>query len=288
MKLTRQITDFLLHLRWHYQLFILSGGYMMGGLFSGVTDTVMYLVQFANVHLLLFGGATAFNSWYDRDSGPVGGLRNPPKMQPWMLQASWGLQIAGGCLAVLAGWQFFLLYMLSMFFFWLYSAPGPRWKGHPLLSLAGIGISTGTGSFLMGFSAAGHEFLSLHVIAASLGVAMVILSLYPVSQVYQMVDDMKRGDQTFFIRYGLAGVRRFFAGMFFPGLLILALALWYEGQRTIALLLPAAGMPAGALIALLLYRLIGNREEYKIVMRIKYLTSLLFVMFILACFVIFL
>lgn len=287
MKMTRQITDFLLHLRWHYQLFILSGGYLMGGLFSGVTDTVMYLIQFANVHLMLFGGATAFNSWYDRDTGPVGGLRNPPKMQPWMLPASWVLQVAGAVIAMLAGWLFFLIYLLSMLFFWLYSAPGARWKGHPLRSLAAIGISTGTGSFLMGFTAAGHEFIALHVIAASLGVAMVILSLYPVSQIYQIEDDMIRGDKTFSIRYGLAGVRLFFAGTFFPGLLILALALGYEGQRTIALLLPAAGMPAGVLIAVLLNRLTGNREEYSSVMRIKYLTSLLFVMFIVVSFVIF-
>ncbi|MCA1800993.1 MAG: UbiA family prenyltransferase [Rhodothermaceae bacterium] len=287
MVTSRQITDFLMHLRWHYQLFILSGGYLMGGLFSGVTDTVMFLIQFANVHLLLFAGATAFNSWYDRDTGPVGGLRNPPKMQPWMLPASWVLQVAGAGIALLAGWTFFLLYLLSMLFFWLYSAPGPRWKGHPLRSLAAIGISTGTGSFLMGFTASGHEFIPLHVIAASLGVALVILSHYPLSQIYQMQDDLKRGDQTFSLRYGLAGVRRFFAGTFFPGLLILALALGYEGQRTIALLLPAAGMPAGVLIAVFLSRLTGSREEYFTVMRIKYFTSLLFVIFILLCFVIF-
>jgi len=287
MVTARQITDFLLHLRWHYQLFILSGGFLMGGLFSGVHDPAMYLMQFGNVHLLLFGGATAFNSWYDRDTGPIGGLRNPPKMQPWMLPASWLLQIAGAGAALLAGWLFFGLYLLSMLFFWLYSAPGPRWKGHPVRSLIAIGVSTGTGSFLMGIAAAGHEFVPLHVIGASVGVALVILSLYPLSQVYQMEDDRNRGDQTFAIRYGLTGVRRFFAGAFFPGLLILALALGYEGQLAIALLLPAAGLPAGVLIAVFLGRLTGKREEYTSVMRIKYLTSLLFVIFILTCFVIF-
>jgi 1,4-dihydroxy-2-naphthoate octaprenyltransferase len=284
MKVLPQITHFIIHLRWHYQLFILSGGFLMGGLFNGVIDWPEYLMQFTNVHLLLFGGATAYNSWHDKDTGPIGGLRHPPEMQPWMLPASWILQIAGAIFAWLSGTLFFGLYLFSVLFFWLYSAPGPRWKGHPIRSLFAIGLSTGTGSFLMGYAAAGADFISMHVFAASVGVALVMLSLYPVSQIYQMESDRIRGDITFAIRYGLPGVKRFFLMAFPAGTGILVLSFLIEGRTLLSVLFVLAGLIAGVTVWFFIRRLTGNEDEYATVMRIKYLTSFLFVLFIVICF----
>jgi 1,4-dihydroxy-2-naphthoate octaprenyltransferase len=286
MNLNRQITHFIIHLRWHYQLFILSGGFLMGGLFNGVIYWPEYLLQFVNVHLLLFGGATAYNSWYDKDTGPIGGLRHPPEMRPWMLPASWILQISGAVFAWLSGTLFFGLYLFSMLFFWLYSTPWPRWKGHPVRSLFAIGLSTGTGSFLMGYTAAGADFISIHVLAASVGVALVMLSLYPVSQVYQTDSDRTRGDVTFAVRYGLTGVKRFFLMAFPAGTGILALAFLIEGRVLLSLLFLAAGLAVGVSVWFFIRRLTGSEDEYETVMRIKYLTSILFVLFIVTCFLV--
>jgi len=57
----RELWHFILHLRWHYQVFILSGGFLLGGLLSSDINVSWFVIQFANVHLLLFGGATAYN-----------------------------------------------------------------------------------------------------------------------------------------------------------------------------------------------------------------------------------
>src|SRR5690606_23131385 len=112
------------------------------------------------------------------------------------------------------------LYLLSMVLFWLYSTPRARWKGHPLKSLVAIGISTGSNSFWMGYLAAGGEALDFPVIIAGIGVALIFLSLYPVSQLYQMRADSSRGDRTFAIEYGVHGVRRFYRNTYFLGLLL--------------------------------------------------------------------
>ncbi|MDZ7807429.1 MAG: hypothetical protein U5K71_09980 [Gracilimonas sp.] len=156
-----------------------------------------FWLQFLNVYVLLFGGATVYNSWWDKDEGPIGGLKSPPKMQPWMWPASMVIQYIGLFWAISVGWNFVIIYAISMLFFWLYSSPITRWKGKPILSLVAIGISTGTNSFFLGYLAAGGYPITWIEDIIAIGVACLILSLYPVSQVYQSDEDMKRGDETF-------------------------------------------------------------------------------------------
>lgn len=278
----RQFWHFIVHLRWHYQVGILSGGYLLGGVLAGALNWQAYLLQYLNVHLLLFGGATAYNSYWDRDEGPVGGLRHPPPMARWMLPASLGVQGVGWALSWLSGPAFAATYAASMLFFWLYSTPHARWKASPLLSLAAIGLSTGAGSLLMGYFAASPAGVEWRVAgAAAAGVVLMILSLYPLSQVYQVEEDRKRGDRTFALAYGREAVRRFFTVSFPAGVLLIFLALrvHHPGPAWIFL---GAGLLAGGAIRLAAGPRIFRREGYRTIMNIKYGTSLLFVVFLAA------
>lgn len=279
---TKQIWNFILHLRWHYQLFILSGGYLMGGFFQQSMDWMSFGLQFLNVHLLLFGGATAYNSWWDKDEGAIGGLKHPPKMHRWMWGVSVLIQFLGLYFAASVNFQFIIVYLLSMLFFWLYSTPLARWKGTPLRSLVAIGISTGTNSFLMGYLAAAPQAsINLSAISASVGVALVILSLYPTSQIYQVEEDRKRGDHTFAVQFGKEAVFSFFRYAYGLGILLLSVALAYE-----KLWIGIAFLLLGTITAFSIHRLLNslslNSDDYDKVMHIKYGTSLAFVLFLCA------
>lgn len=276
----KELWHFIVHLRWHYQLFILSGGFLLGGLFSDQLNLRWFIIQFLNVHMLLFGGATAYNSYWDKDKGPIGGLKHPPKMSRWMWMASLLLQMIGLLLALPMGSLFVSVYAVSMLFFWLYSTPLARWKGRPIKSLLAIGISTGFNSVLLGYLAAGHGTLSLPVLVAALGVSLILLSLYPISQIYQQREDSLRGDQTFAIQYGLTGVFTFFDYAYFVGLLIIATALIILNTY-LGLLFFALGFTTGSVVRSKLRRLVARRDDYHQVMRIKYSTSLSFVVFLL-------
>src|SRR3989344_2119984 len=105
-----QIRDFVLHLRLNYQIFILSGPYLLGVLLSNYFSSLQ-LLQYFSVHVLLFGGVTAYNSYFDKDEGPIGGLKNPPKMSPWMLEGAWMLQFIGLLFAFYSGLYFVGLYL---------------------------------------------------------------------------------------------------------------------------------------------------------------------------------
>ena len=278
----KQLLNFLIHLRLHYQFFILSGGYLLSALFVEQVQWSQFWVQFLNVHVLLFGGATAYNSWWDKDEGPIGGLKSPPKMQRWMWSVSMGMQYVGLIWAISLSWNFGVIYALSMLFFWLYSTPLARWKGKPLLSLIAIGVSTGTNSFLLGFLAAGGYPITFFEDTIAVGVALILLSLYPVSQVFQTEEDASRGDQTFAVIFGLRGVKWLFAILFPIGSSILGWGLFLQNAM-LGFIFIGVNVLAYILLSLFVWKLEGKSNEYATVMKIKFLASFSFVVFIIAC-----
>lgn len=274
-----EIKNFILHLRLHYQFFILSGGYFLGGLLADQMQFSQFWLQFLNVHVLLYGGATAFNSYWDKDEGPIGGLKNPPKMTPWMHKVSLLLMAVGWAWALNVGLEYFAVYGVSVLLFWLYSTPLARWKGDPILSLIAIGISTGLNSVFLGFWAAGGVF-SWEILLSGIGASLILLSLYPVSQIYQADEDSKRGDVTFFIKFGQHGVQRFFQTTYLLGLFVMCIG-FYAVYRTPAIVLFIVGLCSFVIINGFVTGLKGHQDEYQKVMNIKFFASLSFVIFLL-------
>lgn len=274
----QELKNFILHLRLHYQFFILSGGYFLGGLMANQMQLSQFWLQFLNVHVLLYGGATAFNSYWDKDEGPIGGLKHPPKMSPWMHKVSLLFMLIGWEWALNVGWEYFAVYGISLILFWLYSTPHARWKGDPILSLIAIGVSTGLNSVFLGFWAAGGEF-SLEILLGGVGASLILLSLYPVSQMYQADEDSKRGDVTFFIKFGQRGVQRFFQTTYLFGLVIMCLG-FYGVYSIPAIIFFIVGLCSFIIINGFVIGLKGDQEEYQTVMNIKFFASLSFVIFL--------
>lgn len=280
------VRDFVVHLRWPYQVLILPAGYLLGGLFSPDMDWARFLLQFAAVHLLLNGGVTAYNSFFDQDTGPVGGLERPPPMAPWMLWAALAVQALGLAIAAPLGWTYAGIYATTMLLSVLYSAPPFRWKGHPIGSLVAVAVGTGTNTFLLGYlAAAPDQTLDRVVLAGAAGVATTLLSMYPVSQAFQIEVDRARGDRTFAVAHGTAGIRRVFAVAYPLGTLILTLTI--ETRRPgLGLLFGGVGAAGGIVLWSRIRRLAGAAAEYRPVMQIKYLASFLFSAFVAACLVV--
>ncbi len=272
---------FLIHLRLHYQLLVLSGGYLLGGLFSPELQLENFLLQFFNVHVMLNGGITAYNSYWDKDEGPIGGIKAPPKLPAWSHPASIIWQLIGLGLAYQQGTIFIGLYLSTMVLSVAYSSRRFRWKGHPWLSLLAVGTGTGTNTFLMGALAAGASFDSFLALAA-IGTALLLLSLYPVSQIFQIEEDLKNGDRTFAAIYGIKGTQRFYLSLYPTGLVI-ASGVLYNYRPGLALVFLAAGSLGFVLNWIQLRSLKGDVSEYEQVMRLKYGASFSFTLFLWAC-----
>jgi len=158
-------------------------------------DALTWLV-FVAYHVFLYGGATAFNSVYDRDTGPVGGLRRPPPVDPFLLPWSLGV-LAVGLLLAAARPATALVYAVILALALAYSYPGVRLKARPFASVLTIGAGQGVLPFVAGWLAtpSPHGLSPISLLGA-LSAAFVAIALYPLTQLYQIEEDRQRGDRT--------------------------------------------------------------------------------------------
>jgi len=197
---------------------------------------------FVVVHLFLYGGATLFNGYYDRDEGPISGMERPVTIPAWALPFSLLWLLTGAGLAWLIAPALGALYSAYGVAGLLYSYPRTRLKARPYLSTILVFFFQGLGGFLAGWlaSAAGALPLStarFWLMAAA--AAGTTLALYPLSQVYQLDEDARRGDRTLAMVLGVGGSFRF-------ALVVLALA----GLSGVLAMLVMGRAGDGAILAL--------------------------------------
>src|SRR5438270_8216764 len=122
------------HLRLHFQL-LLAPVFLWGWLLAGGGLSRAVLLGFVAFHFFLYAGATAFNSYYDRDVGPVGGLAHPPPVLPALLPFSLAVQAVGLVLAVFVNAPFVAIYAAFALLSVAYSHPRIRLKARTFTSL---------------------------------------------------------------------------------------------------------------------------------------------------------
>jgi 1,4-dihydroxy-2-naphthoate octaprenyltransferase len=194
----------LIHLRFHFQL-LLAPVFLWGWLLAGGGLSAPVLLGFVAFHLFLYPGATAFNSAYDRDTGPVGGLEKPPPVNQLLLPTSLALKAAGWLLAAFVNLPFWLAYGAFVVLSIAYSHPRVRFKARTLTSLAVVGFGQGALAFLAAWAATRGELTSAWGIEGALGATaavLLILALYPLTQLYQVDEDAARGDRTLAVAWG--------------------------------------------------------------------------------------
>lgn len=197
------VYNWLTHLRLHYQL-LLAPIFLWGYLLAGNRPGLAFWVAFLAFHLFLYGGATAYNSYYDRDEGPVGGLARPPLPVATLLPFALVMQGIGALLAATVNLPFLLIYLILFALGTAYSHPKIRLKGRPLIGLLTVGIGQGVLAALGGWVAAdpNHTFRDLTLVSpldwlGILAIALVTIGFYPITQIYQIKEDLARGDLTF-------------------------------------------------------------------------------------------
>jgi 4-hydroxybenzoate polyprenyltransferase len=202
--------SFLAHLRLHFQM-ILSGIFLWGFLLAGGVPDRVALLAFVILHVLLYGGTTAYNAYYDQDQGPVTGLRQPPRAGRACLHGGLGFMLLGALLAPLVGGAFAAIYVTIMLLSIGYSHPRTRFKNGPASSLLVVAFGQGMLGFAAGVAAAVRHGLPPAASTLLLGGAaatFLTTGLYPLTQVFQVEEDLARGDRTFAAHFGPRGVFR--------------------------------------------------------------------------------
>jgi 4-hydroxybenzoate polyprenyltransferase len=154
--------------------------------------------------ICLNGGTLALNSAFDRDEGDVAYLRRPPP--PPRRLAAWSLALlaAGQIVAFVLPLGFVLAYALCFVLSVLYSVPPFRLKAVAgadwLINMWGFGTLTP----YAGWAATGRTVTPAGALVL-LAFCPLFASLYPLTQIYQLEEDTRRGDRTLAC---VLGVRR--------------------------------------------------------------------------------
>ena len=217
----------ILHLRFPFSWFLLPvwlATVCISPNFSGERLGLTFLI----LHFLLYPASNGFNSYFDRDSGPIGGLRNPPPVNKGLYYTALILDL----LAVLLAWKISVLFAVMILGYSLasraYSHPAIRVKRLPVTGLLYTSFFQGLYTVAMIYAGLNDfplsSLLQEKVIFAGVGCSLLLLAVYPLTQVYQHEEDERRGDRTFSLMIGVKGTFLFSAIVF---LAACALWLWY-------------------------------------------------------------
>jgi 1,4-dihydroxy-2-naphthoate octaprenyltransferase len=183
--------------------------FLMAACFADDMNLTRFTLAFLVIHFLLYPASNAFNSYYDRDTGSIGGLKNPPAVDRELLPVSLMLD----CLAVICGcflsWQFAAAVLFYGICSKIYSHDKIRLKKRPVLSWLGTGIVQGGFVFLVAYFAIQGKSVffmpPVHVAFASLLISLIVMGSYPLTQIYQHEADGQRGDTTISMLLGIRG-----------------------------------------------------------------------------------
>lgn len=263
--------NFLVHLRLPFQA-LLVPFMLFGAALSKGRPTWRFALAFVVLHVCFYGGTTAFNSHYDKDEGPIGGLETPPPPGPWLLPGSLVLQAIGLGLAAIVGLPFLAVCAAFAVLGVLYSHPLTRFKGKPWPSWLTVMFGQGMLGAIAGVTAVGEPRWSGELALGVGAAAAIVGAIYPLSQVFQIDEDARRGDRTVAIMLGRARVPIVAAALFGVGSLLMGIAAWISGRTLDVFLFAAAPAPL-ALGAAWACRASGDRAVFRRVAVFQILAS---------------
>jgi len=208
-------------------------------------DGMRALGVFVVLHLLAYPASNGYNSYYDRDEGSIGGLKQPPKVSIELLHLVWLFDILALLGSCFLGPLFTGLVAVYLLVSKAYSYEGIRLKKYPLLSTVVVVIFQGAFTFLMTQVGAGASFAQLSEptnLLLALVSTLFLCGSYPLTQVYQHTEDRQRGDRTLSLVLGIRGTFVFAAVGLLLGAALLGFTYWQRQElRNLVIFLVATG-----------------------------------------------
>jgi 1,4-dihydroxy-2-naphthoate octaprenyltransferase len=217
----------LVHLRLPFQL-LLAPIFMLGAFLVGARPTPAVLFAFLAMHIGIYGGMTAFNSYYDRDEGPIAFLKHPQPATPFVRDGALVLQLAAIIVLLVLRPVSALPAAAFAGMGIAYSHPRWRWKASLAGSFVVVGLGQGVLALATGFLSNGGPVSGLFnpaVAMAATSSAAITLGLYQVTQVYQIDEDRQRGDRSLAVALGWRRALIIGAALLGAGVALLILSL---------------------------------------------------------------
>jgi 1,4-dihydroxy-2-naphthoate octaprenyltransferase len=96
------------HLRIPFSFFLMPV-FLFAASISPIEDLGRFVLVFFILHLLLYPASNGYNSYFDKDEGSIGGLKNPPKVSHELYIVSLIFDGLALILGLIISWQFVIM-----------------------------------------------------------------------------------------------------------------------------------------------------------------------------------
>ncbi len=179
------------------------------------------LLMFLILHLLVYPSSNGYNSYMDRDTGPVGGLEQPLQPTRQLYYLSVLMDISAVLLALFLGVMTAVIVLIYILASRAYSYRRIRIKQYPIAGFLTVIFFQGAACFYLAYTAAMNQSALLPPVLPMLASSLLIGSLYPLTQIYQHEADRRDGVTTLSMLLGYRGTFIFSGILFLTAMVIL-------------------------------------------------------------------
>ncbi len=197
----------ILHLRIPFSFFLLPV-FLFGWAVVAEANWQNVILVFAILHLLLYPASNGYNSYFDKDEGSIGGLKNPPRVSKELYFTAIVFDGIALALGFLLSWKFVIMLFIYGLASKAYSHPIVRLKKMPIIGWLTAGFFQGYFTFLMvveGLVGIESQDYLVTLQFPAIICLLIFLGSYPMTQIYQHEEDRKRGDITLSLLLGVLG-----------------------------------------------------------------------------------
>ncbi len=165
------------------------------------------ILVFIILHVLVYPASNGYNSYMDRDTGSIGGIKNP--LQP--TRQLFYVTIIMDLLAIGLSFLITPIFASGIFLYILasraYSYRKIRLKKYPVIGYLTVIIFQGGITFFIVYHGSESNHTTNAPLIAIIAASLLIGGFYPLTQIYQHKDDLKDGVKTISYKLGYKGTK---------------------------------------------------------------------------------
>ena len=272
--MNKKLKSTLQLLRFHFSFFLMPV-YLFALSQVSIINWGNAILVFIILHLLVYPASNGYNSYMDRDTSPIGGLKKPMKPTKQLLLATIIMDITA------VGLSFFitpifasgiLLYILASK---AYSYRKIRLKKYPVIGYLTVIIFQGSLTWLLVYYGCDSNHSVPIPVLAIIASGLLIGGVYPLTQIYQHEEDRKDGVTTISYLLGYKGTFVFTGIVYALAFLALGCYLYKQSEFMNFIIFQILMLPVIVYFFWWFSKVIKNKNEanFKNAMRMNILAS---------------
>ena len=157
------------------------------------------------LHVLVYPASNGYNSYMDRDTGSIGGIKNPLQPTRQLFYVTVFMDLLAVVLSFLISPIFAMGILLYILASRAYSYRKIRLKKYPVIGYLTVVIFQGAVTFFLVYHGSESNHTTNVPVIAMVAASLLIGGFYPLTQIYQHDDDLKDGVQTISYKLGYKG-----------------------------------------------------------------------------------